>query len=94
LARAFEEKNPLRAIELYFEILNSYPDSLKENYKNEITLKHLIAQQYAKLGDKGKAIQYCDEILSMKNIPQKTLDELSGRLERVKSLKTELSRKR
>lgn len=94
LARAYEEKNPLRAIELYKEILHSYTDSLKENYKNEITLKHLIAQQYAKLGDKEKAIKYCDEILSMKNIPRKTLDELSGRLERVKSLKIELSKKR
>ncbi|MDZ7623186.1 MAG: tetratricopeptide repeat protein [Ignavibacteriaceae bacterium] len=90
LARAYEEENSLRAIKLYLDILNSYPDSLKENYKNEITLKHLIAQQYAKLGDKEKAIQYCDEILSMKNIPKKTLDELSGRLERVKSLKKEL----
>ena len=93
LARGYEEKNPLRAIELYLDILHSYPDSLKENYKNEITLKHLIAQQYAKLGKKEKAIQYCDEILSMKNIPKKTLDDLSERLERVKSLKKELSKK-
>ena len=94
LARACEEKNPLRAIQLYLDILNSYPDSLKKNYKNEITLKHLIAQQYAKLGDKEKAIKYCDEILSMTNIPKKTLDQLNERFERVKSLKSELSRKR
>lgn len=93
LARAYEEKNSLRAIELYLDILNSYPASLKENYKNEITLKHLIAQQYAKLGANEKALKYCDEILSMKNIPKKTLDELNGRLERVKSLKMELSKK-
>jgi tetratricopeptide (TPR) repeat protein len=93
LARAYEEKNYLRAIELYLEILNSYPSSLKENYKNEITLKHLIAQQYVKLGDNKRALNYCDEILSIMNIPQNTLDELSGRLERVKSLKKELSKK-
>ena len=93
LARAYEEKNPLKAIELYVEILHSYPDLLKENYKNEITLKHLIAQQYVKLGDKDKALKYCNEILSVKNIPQKTLDELSERLERVKSLKKELTKK-
>ena len=93
LARAYEEEYPLRAIELYLDILHSYPGSLKENYINEITLRHLIAQQYAKLGDKEKAISYCNEILSMKNIPKKTLDELSGRLERVKSLKTELNKK-
>lgn len=93
LARAYEENNSLGAIELYLDILNSYPDLLKEKYKNEITLKHLIAQQYAKLGNKEKAIQYCDEILSMKNISKKTQDELSGRLERVKSLKKELTQK-
>jgi len=93
VARAYEEINPLQAIELYSEILDSYPSSLKENYKNEITLKHLIAQQYAKLGEEEKAIQYCDEILSTKNIPKKTQDELSGRIERVKSLKKELSKK-
>jgi tetratricopeptide (TPR) repeat protein len=93
LARAYEEKNSLGAIELYLDILSSYPDSLKENYKNEITLKHLIAQQHAKLGDNQKALKYCDEILTTKNIPKKTLDELSGRLDRVKSLKKELSKK-
>lgn len=93
LARAYEEKNSLRAIELYLDIFNSYPASLKENFKNEIILKHLIAQQYAKLGDKERALKYCDEILSMRNIPKKTINELSGRLERVKSLKAELSKK-
>jgi tetratricopeptide (TPR) repeat protein len=92
LARAYEEKNPSKAIKLYLDILHSYPDTLRQNYKNEITLKHIIAQQYAKLGETEKAVNYCDEILSMKNIPQKTLEELSGRLERVKSLKTELSK--
>jgi pentatricopeptide repeat protein len=65
---------------------------MRQNDTNEITLKHIIAQQYAKLGDTEKAIKYCDEILSMKNIPKKTLDELSSRLERVKALKTELSK--
>jgi tetratricopeptide (TPR) repeat protein len=93
LARAYEEENPFKAIELYLDILNSYPGSLKENYKNEITLMHIIAQQYVKLGDKDKALKYCNEILSVKNIPQKTLDELSERLERVKSLKKDLSQK-
>jgi tetratricopeptide (TPR) repeat protein len=92
LARAYEENNPSKAIKLYLDILHSYPKTMRQNYKNEITLKHIIAQQYAKLGDTEKAIKYCDEILSMKNIPKKTLDELSSRLERVKALKTELSK--
>ena len=92
LARTYEENNPSNAIKLYLDILHSYPKTLRENYKNEITLKHIIAQQYAKLGDNEKAIKYCDEILSVKNIPKKTLEELSGRLERVKALKAELSK--
>lgn len=92
LARAYEDKNPVMAIELYLEILNSYSDSLKNNYKNEITLMHLIAQQYAKLGNKEQALKYCNEILSIKNIPEKTMDAISGRMERVKSLKKELSK--
>lgn len=91
LARAYEDKNAAKAIELYLEILASYPDSLKNNYKNEITLKHLIAQQYSKLGNRIQALKYCNEILSLKNIPEKTLNEISGRLYRVESLKNELS---
>ena len=93
IARAYEEINPFKAIELYKEILNSYPDIKSGNYINEITLKHIIAQQYARFGDKKEAIKYCDEILSMKNIPEKTLDDLNERLERVKDLKKELTGK-
>lgn len=90
MARAYEEIDPLKAIELYNEILNSYPVLKNGNYKNEITLKHIIAQQYLKLGDKKNALKYCEDILSIKNIPEKTADELANRLERVKSLKKEI----
>jgi tetratricopeptide (TPR) repeat protein len=93
MARAYEETNPLKAIELYKQILNSYPDIKNGNYKNEITLKHIISQQYARLGDKEEAIKYCDEILSMKNIPKKTMAEMQERLERVNELKKELTGK-
>lgn len=93
LARAYEEINPAKAIELYLEIVDSYPVFKKDNYKNEIILKHIIAQQYVKLDDKEKALKYCNDILSIKNIPKKTADELSERLERVKSLQKELSKK-
>ena len=92
LARAYEEINPSKAIALYTEILNSYPVLENGNYKNVITLKHIIAQQYVKLGDKQNALKYCKEILSIKNIPEKTADELAERLERVKSLKKELTK--
>jgi hypothetical protein len=60
---------------------------------NEITLKHIIAQQYAKIGETQQAIEYCDEVLSIKNIPPKILEDMSDRLERVKELKIELTAK-
>lgn len=91
MARAYEEINPKISIELYLEILNSYPLDHKSNYLNEITLKHIIAQQYAKLGETQSALKYCDQILSIKNLPTSTYNKLTGRLERVKSLKKELS---
>jgi tetratricopeptide (TPR) repeat protein len=91
MARAYEDTNPAKAISVYLEILKSYPKLKDGNYKNEITLKHLIAQQYAKLGDNENALKYCDEILSIKNIPEQTMDEMSDRLQRVKELKKELS---
>ena len=93
MARAYEESDPLESIRLYKEILNSYTDIKTGNYKNEITLKHIIAQQFARIGDKEEALIYCNEILSMKNIPEKTLNEMQERLERVKELKNELTSK-
>ena len=93
MARAYEEINPSQAILLYQDILASYPTLRNGNYKNEITLKHLIAQQYARLDNKEMAIKYCDEILSMKSVPQKTMEELSDRIQRVKELKEELLEK-
>ena len=90
MARAYEEIDPAKAISLYLEILNSYPILRNKNYKNEITLKHIIAQQYVKLEDRTNALKFCNEILSIKNLPEKTAEELADRLERVKSLKIEL----
>ena len=92
LARAYEESDVSKAIYLYTEILNSYPASLKENYINIVTLKHIIAQQYAKKGDKKNSVKYCNEILSIKNMPPSVESKLSERLERVQSLKNELSK--
>jgi len=93
MARAYEDVNPSQAILLYQDILASYPTLRNGNYKNEITLKHLIAQQYARLDNKEMAIKYCDEILSMKNVQAKTMEELSDRIQRVKELKEELTEK-
>jgi len=93
LARACEETEPLKSINLYQQILSSYPKINNGNYKNVITLKHIIAQQYAKLDDKENAIKYCDEILTMKDVPKEVMAQMRDRIEKVKELKEELKTK-
>ncbi len=90
LARAYEEIDPATAIKLYYEVLNSYPIREHPNHINEITLKHLIAQQYVDLGEKDTALKICEEILSIKNLSNRAISILESRLERIEELKTRL----
>ena len=92
LARAYEEIDPGKSIKLYKEILLSYPASLKTNKINEITLKHLIAQQMVKLKMNAEALTLCAEILSENNLSEYEKSKLNDRLERVAKLKRELSK--
>lgn len=90
LARTYEEINPEKSIKIYGNIIKSLGENL--NHYNEITLKHLMAQQYKKIGKKHEALILCNEILSL-NIDKETeYPRLKKRLERVKELKMELSR--
>ena len=91
LARAYEDIDPDKSIKLYFEILNSFPLGLSQNHINEIVLKHLIAQQYVKMGKRESALSLCNEILSLGNLTDFELSKLGNRLERVKELKGSLS---
>jgi tetratricopeptide (TPR) repeat protein len=93
LARAYENKNPEISINLYEEILNSYPKELKTNKINIITLKHLIAQQYVKLGKNKEALDLCNEILAIYGYSKYEFEKLSKRLDRVKQLKNDLIKK-
>ena len=90
MARAYEEIDPRKAIGLYREILESYPERINSNYINEVTLKHLIAQQHLKLGEGKTALRICEEILSIKNLSEYSLEVLESRLERIKVLSDEL----
>jgi predicted Zn-dependent protease len=90
LARACEDINKRKAIRIYRKILDSLPSG--SNHYNEIILKHLIAQQYAEIGETGNAIKMCDEILSIRNLDERTYSRLENRLKRVAELKRELSR--
>ncbi len=90
LARAYEEIDPEKSIRFYNEILNSYSSDRKSNHVNEIILKHLIAQQSVKTGDKETALRLCNEILQINNLNDYAKDKLADRLERVEELKDSL----
>jgi tetratricopeptide (TPR) repeat protein len=91
LARAYENINPQKSIKEYFNVFHSYPDTLKSNRINEVTLKHIIAQQYYKIGKKSDAKKLCEDILSIKNYSEYEKDKLESRLKRVQKLYKELN---
>lgn len=93
LARSYENMDPVKSISLYQEILNSYPSSLKSNKINEVTLKHIIAQQLVKINKIEEAIIICEEILSINGYSKYESDKLNNRLERVSSLRQELEKR-
>lgn len=88
LARAYEDVDRQKAINNYYEILNSYPDLNGMNHYDEIVLKHIIAQQYEKMGDKMKALKLCNEIMAIKNLSEFVKNKLGDRLGRVKELRS------
>jgi len=90
LARAYEEIDLNSSIECYYEILNSYPKTNNSNRYNEIVLKHLIAQQYAKMGEKQKALGLCNDILNIQELSDYVKEKLGNRLNRVRALQKEL----
>ena len=91
LARAYENVDINKAIIIYNELLDFYSKMPDSNFFNEIVLKHVLAQLYVKQGDKRKALELCNQILSLKNIPDYTRNRLGDRLDRVKDLKQQLS---
>lgn len=93
LARALEDVDTERSIEVYYKILNSYPITLKSNIINNITLKHIIAQQLVKLNRFNEALDICNEILDINGYTDFEFDRIEDRIERVKDLKKSLSRK-
>jgi len=91
LARSYEDIDVLKSISLYRKILESYPKDLRSNKVNEVRLKHLIAQQLVKINKRNEALTLCDEILSIKDYTEFEQEKLENRLERVKTLRKELS---
>lgn len=92
LARAYENINVETAIREYQKILKSYLEAGIPNRVNIVTLKHIIAQQYVKIGRRNEALKLCDEILSIRDFSDFEKEKLDSRLKRIKKLKEELIR--
>lgn len=90
LARAYEDIDTKKSINIYYEVLDSYRKSGVKSMVNEITLKHIIAQQYLKLGEKEKAKILCLEILGYQDLTGFEKEKLEDRLKRVRTLLKEL----
>lgn len=90
LARAFEDVNLRKAIQIYDDLLNSYQSIPDQNHLQEITVKHVMAQQYVKIGEKREALRLCDEILTDNRLTEAVREKLSDRLKRVRKMKKEL----
>ncbi len=91
LARAYENIDKMVSINTYTKVLDSYMQVPNQNHYKEIILKHIIAKLYQKLGDKQKALAFCNDILSIKDISASVKEKLSNRLRQVKELKDELA---
>ena len=93
LARAYESIDTDKSVKLYKDILESYPNTLKSNKINEVTLKHIIAQQLVKIKKQDEALQICKEILAINGYSEFERESLGSRLERVRELKESLSKR-
>lgn len=91
LARAYEDVNLSKAIELHYELLASYTSVKQANRINEIVLKHKIVQDYERQGEYKKALLLCNEILFKKKFTNYEKEILEERLERVSASRKKLS---
>jgi hypothetical protein len=85
-----QETDKKNAIRVYKDILHFYTRLPNNNHINEIVIKHKLAQLYSEEGDEARALKLCNEILETQ-LPDSTEQKLSDRLNKVQSLKKELS---
>ncbi len=91
LARAYEDVDLSKAIDIHYDLLNSYNSAKQINRINEVVLKHKIAQDYDRQGNYKKALTLCNDILFKKKFTNYEKQELKDRLERVVALRKKLT---
>lgn len=90
LARAYEDVDLSKAIEIHNELLSSYNVDKSANRINEIVLKHKMAQDYERQANYKQALTLCNDILFKKKFTYYEKQELKERLERVVLLRKKL----
>lgn len=93
LARAYEDVDKAKAIEVYGKLLDSYGFEPLNNVVNEVVLKHKIAMLYNRMAEDEKAFRLCGEILQYELYSDYEYDRLERRMERVEDLYDELADK-
>jgi len=92
-ARALEEIDRKKAIDVYRVILSQFPATTNYYYFNIVTLKHKMAMNYEKLKMYKEALKLCEEILAIKNFNSHDKKKLADRLKRVKTLRDSLKKR-
>ena len=87
LARAYQDIDKEKAIDVFKEILISVETLPNDNGFNKIVLKHKIAMLYFELGNYEKVLDLCNEVLDISLNSVELRERLSDRLDRVKELK-------
>lgn len=93
LARAYQDLDRKKAIETYYEILNSIKVIQNRNQYNDIVLMHKIAMLYDEIGENEKALDLCNEILDFEFKSVKIKQKLEDRIDRTETLKQSILEK-
>ena len=93
LARAYQDIDKRKAIDVYYQILKSVETIPNHNQFNEVVLKHKIAMLYNEVGEYDKSYVLCNEILDFKFKSAKIEERLHDRIRRAKVLKENLEEK-
>jgi Tfp pilus assembly protein PilF len=93
LARIYEETDRTKAIAVYWEIYNSFDKNYVKNRCNEISLKYILAKNYFALGDAKTAYKLLSEIPAENQLTSYEIEKLGSRLERIKSLRSDVQKK-
>jgi tetratricopeptide (TPR) repeat protein len=90
LARAYQDIDKNKAIEVYQQLLKSNETIQEHNQFNEIVLKHKIAMLFYEIGKFNDSLKLCNEILDFKFKSDKIRERLNNRIKRAEILKKKI----